>query len=114
MKTYPLGEQTVSGTYGRVMDRDEYRNLKINGILGFGREDYIPTFPITDISVLGRTPKEIKEKARKIGVSHPEVLAIFFVKDAKAVYGPRQSIGGREIKLKAGTPAKLLVNTNCR
>ena len=119
MRSYPIGEQNVTGTYARVMSSDEYRSLETSGILGSdktnsGKTDYVSTFSITDIYALGRTTREIRERSRTIGVAHPDVLAVFSVKDAKAVYGPRQRIGGREVKIKAGTPANLLDKIRCR
>ena len=114
MRSYPIGEQDVSGTYARVMSGSELKSMESSGILGDGRTDYVPTFPITDVSALGRSPREIRERSKSIGIRSPEYVAVFYVSGARAVYGPRQRIGGREIKLKAGTPVKLLDKTRCR
>ena len=113
MKYVPIGPREVSGKFVRLMSTKEYESVLETSTLGAGRSDYVPTFSITDIAILGNYG-QIRERAKKIGVDKPDVLTIFSVSNGEAVYGPRQRIGGREIKIKAGTPVELLNKIKCR
>lgn len=100
---------------GRCMSKEEFKELKETGTLGY-EDELVPVFNSTNytdklLSRLNRG-REIGNYFRRIGVRKPDVVAIMEIPN-KAIEGPNQTNGLKEFLVPKGTPAEIIYKLNC-